>query len=115
MAYCNHCGVYVNEQAEFCPNCHAPLTGNRQNFSGYNSEKTLLRNHPKRGRAIASLVLGVCSCALLNIPCGILAIVFGASARKAAKHAMATAGLTCGIIGVSLASVAWIFILLFYL
>lgn len=102
MAYCHYCGVYVEENAEICPACHAMLKQNPA-FSptaAYpGNGKIPLGYHPKRGLAIASLVLGICSCALVNLICGILAIIFGATARAAGKNGVPTAGLVCGIIG----------------
>lgn len=47
----------------------------------YKGGKVPLRKHPRRGLAIAALVLGICSCVFFNITCGVLAIVFGAMAK----------------------------------
>lgn len=71
---------------------------------------------PTSGKAITSLVLGICSipvCILYGIPaiiCGVLAIIFARIAKaqveegKAGSNSkgMATAGLICGIIGLGL-------------
>lgn len=71
---------------------------------------------PTSGKAITSLVLGICSiplCILYGIPsiiCGILAIIFTIKAKaqvvggevNPASKSMATAGLICGIIGLCL-------------
>lgn len=65
------------------------------------------------GKAIASLILGIISCAgsisyivgwFVGIICGIIAIVFGVKARKEEKSGMALAGFILGIIGTSLCS-----------
>ena len=67
------------------------------------------------GKAIASLVLGIIGLFLFGVIAGVLAIVFGALARKEIDrdptlggHGMATAGLVLGIIGV----VLWAIIIL---
>ncbi len=71
---------------------------------------------PTSNRSITSLVLGICSipmCVLYGIPsviCGVLAIVFAYTARSQIAHGdvgpgskgIATAGMICGIIGLSL-------------
>lgn len=69
---------------------------------------------PASNAAVASMVLGIVSCAtfcmcygVVAIPCGILAIVFARQARadiaagrvNAAGAGMATTGRTCGIVG----------------
>ena len=59
----------------------------------------------KSGLSIAALVLGIVSCALccvwyIAVPCGILAIVFGA--MKKSEDKMAKSGFIMGIVGVSI-------------
>ena len=59
----------------------------------------------RSGLSIAALVLGIVSCALccityISVPCGILAIVFGA--MKKSEDKMAKAGFIMGIIGVAI-------------
>lgn len=108
MAYCHSCGVYVEEQEEVCPNCRTVLKQECSDLDAavYKGGKVPLRKHPRRGLAIAALVLGICSCVFLNITCGVLAIVFGAMAKAAGKNGVSNAGFVCGIIGVSLAVLA---------
>lgn len=60
----------------------------------------------RSGLSIAALVLGIVSCSLfcvtyISVPCGILAIIFGAIEIKKSQDKMAKAGLIMGIIGVS--------------
>lgn len=75
-------------------------------------------------KATASLVLGIisiCTCFMYGIPslvCGILAVVFGRSAKgmiargemPASAEGSAKAGVICGTIGIALSAVFWIFI-----
>jgi uncharacterized membrane protein len=61
--------------------------------------------HPKKGMAIASLVLGIVSAVFsclwfISVPCAVIAIILGILANKAGKIGMATAGLILGIIGI---------------
>lgn len=58
----------------------------------------------RKGFAIAALVLGIVSIVLaclwfLSIPCGILAIIFGALGLKSTKKGLSIAGIVTGIIG----------------
>ncbi len=79
-----------------------------------------LQSGQTQGKAIASLVLGICaivmSCmtyGVAGLPCGILAVVFAKQARLAVQNGtapvsslgMATAGKICGWIGLALSSV----------
>lgn len=71
---------------------------------------------PTSGKAITSMVLGICSipmCVLYGVPamiCGVLAIIFSRIAKAqiqqgeagANSKGMATAGMICGIIGLGL-------------
>jgi hypothetical protein len=65
------------------------------------------QQQPANGFAIASLVLGIVSFFCFGAITGILAIIFGAVAKKQGNTGkMATAGLVLGIIGVALYIVA---------
>ena len=55
-------------------------------------------NNDNTGMSIASLVLGIVGLIVFAIPCGVLAIIFAALAKKKGKNGMATAGLVLGII-----------------
>ena len=69
----------------------------------------------KNGKGVASLVLGVVSMLFsVSLPAyggfialapGILAIVFGAKAKKAVPSDLATAGFILGIIGTALSAI----------
>ena len=71
------------------------------------NEKSTTNNTPQKDRkgfAIAALVLGIVSIVLacvwfLSIPCGILAIIFGALSLKSSKRGFSIAGIITGIIG----------------
>lgn len=79
-------------------------------------------------KAIASMVLGIvsiCTCILYGIPslvCGILAVVFGGTARKMiatgqmppSAAGQARAGRICGIIGIVLSVLYWVVLVVAY-
>lgn len=52
----------------------------------------------KKGFSITSMILGIVGLFVFSIPCGVLAIVFGAIGRKKGGKGFATAGLILGII-----------------
>ena len=116
MAYCNYCGTYVDEQAMICPNCNAALKYSQPDMPPAVdvNGNIPLDNHPKRGMAIASLVLGICSLlfTFFGLLLGILAVVFGSSANREGKVSVATAGKICGIIGIVCSVLFGIFITL---
>lgn len=68
------------------------------------------------GKAIASLVLGIISCAavffgygvFVGLACGIVAIIIGVKARKECPSGMATAGFVLGIIGTVVCSLVFL-------
>ena len=82
---------------------------NNQNIETTVNEniKETANNTPQKDRkgfAIAALVLGIVSIVLacvwfLSIPCGILAIIFGALSLKSSKRGFSIAGIITGIIG----------------
>ncbi len=79
------------------------------------------------GKAIASMVLGICSivtCMMYGIPgiiCGVLAIIFAKQARAAIVNGtapqtsagMAKAGSVCGWVGLSLSIVMLLFMIVY--
>jgi len=89
--------------SDFDPNVPPPVP---------NQDLPTMAQRPGNGLAIASLVLGIVSIALLcvwyiSLPCALLAIIFGAIGRGKAKEGatgggMATAGLICGVIAFAL-------------
>lgn len=81
-----------------------------------------------QGKAIASLILGICALVMgcmtygiVGLPCGILAVVFARQARAAVQAGtypvsalgMATAGRVCGWIGIAISGLM-LLLLLFY-
>ena len=85
-----------------CPNCNAALKYTQPNMQPVvdGNGNVPLDSHPKRGMAIASLVLGICSLFFFGLLLGILAVVFGSAANREGKVSVATAGKVCGIIGI---------------
>lgn len=76
------------------------------------------QNKDKKSFSMAALVLGivaiVLSCVLyISIPCGILAIVFGAIGLKSSKRGMSISGIVTGIIGMII-SISIILILVIF-
>lgn len=72
----------------------------------------------KKGFSIAALVLGIVAIVLccvwyISIPCGILAIVFGAIGLKSSKRGMSISGIVTGIIGMII-SIFIIFMLVIF-
>ena len=64
----------------------------------------------KKGLAIAAMVLGIVAIVLcliwyISIPCGILAIIFGAISLKSTNKGMALSGVITGIVGIILSIV----------
>lgn len=99
-----------------CPECGAVV----QQFAGPGTQK--------QGKAIASMVLGICalvvgcmSYGLLGLPCGILAVIFAKHARVAVQAGsapvtslgMATAGRVCGWIGIVVSSLILLLFVLY--
>ena len=118
IVYCTWCGCQLDglRIGEPCPSCRKPV-GSAQ-----------IGGNKANGRAIAALVLGICSfvgCmmyALPGIACGILAIVFGNQVRRGVEsgemHAsslgMANAGRTCGIVGLCLSLLGIVLIIAYF-
>ena len=70
------------------------------------NDKETIKN--KKGLAIAAMVLGIVAIVLcliwyISIPCGILAIIFGAISLKSTNKGMALSGVITGIVGIILA------------
>ncbi len=117
---CVSCGHVIRglELDQLCPECGTPVMRSVNSAAG---------GQPTSGWAVASLVMGILaivSCAGYGMPAllfGPLAIWFGSKAKAAirdgraseASRSLATAGLTCGIIGLSLAIPVVVLIMIF--
>lgn len=69
-------------------------------------------NKNKCAASVASLVLGIISILTgffyyIAYPCGILAVIFGAKGIKKSGSGIAKAGLTTGIVGLSLVTLLY--------
>lgn len=107
MIYCVKCGAENDENLNFCQNCGQQLAINNPPANvnnGYN---------PYKGRAIASMVLGIVSCALwwgygiTGLIPGIIGLVFAIGLKKNQEaydknKGFVTAGYICSLIGVIL-------------
>lgn len=116
--FCIQCGYNLTGIAigSTCPECGRVVA---VSFHGH--------TQPTSGKAVASMVLGICSipaCLFYGVPaviCGILAIFFSRTAKAQQKagqaggstQGMATAGLTCGIIGLCLGLLYMVGIVIF--
>lgn len=111
----------IKATSVFCVQCGYNLTGVAIGANCPECGRTVAPSFhsqmlPTSGKAITSLVLGICSipvCMLYGIPaiiCGVLAIIFARIAKaqvgegeaSPTSNGMATAGMICGIIGLCL-------------
>lgn len=90
------------------------FNNNGLNNNGFNNYNNVPQPPQSNGKAVAAMVLGICSIVfaclspIIAIILGILAIVFAIMANKMGKTGMSTAGLITGVIGIILAVVMWI-------
>lgn len=97
MAFCGFCGYNNESGSTFCPMCGRPMNG-----------PTL--DNPLRGKAIASMVLGIIACALsgiVGIVTGTIGLNFSLKIKKdpdayLKNKGVVTAGFICSIIGLCL-------------
>lgn len=82
MKFCSQCGAIIDDAARFCSACGADTLTQRTTASipGTQPPGTVGQT-PTSGKAIASLVLGICSF-LFSILTGIPAIIFGHLAKN---------------------------------
>ena len=113
MPFCANCGHELSSAAVACPNCGHPGPG-----AGV-GVVTTVPPKPTEGFAIASLACGIVGLVGVPIVGSILAIVFGAVARKRiAAHPdlggadLARAGTIIGWTGVVLFTVVFVILLL---
>ncbi|MFI4898447.1 MAG: hypothetical protein ACIARR_11550 [Phycisphaerales bacterium JB059] len=109
---CASCHYDITDQpiGGRCPECGTPI----------NQRVTVTQS---QGKAITALVLGICSipgCFMYGVPgiiCGVLAIIFAKQARIAIQEGrapitsagMAKGGQVCGIVGLCLSVVYFLF------
>ena len=147
MITCSHCGQIAADGSAFCPNCGAALpAGLSRSWPGSSCQTrarfrassqpypTPCEQPGTNGKAVASLVMGICSLlvwllfltndfdafSFLSIPLGIISIVMGAVAKKEIRRttpggstALATAGIVCSIISLALDVVFFVLGLIF--
>lgn len=110
---CASCNYDITDQpiGGRCPECGSPIN---QRAGA----------HMTQGKAIAALVLGICSipgCMMYGIPgiiCGILGIIFAKQARVAIQEGrapvtsagLAKGGMICGIVGLCLSIAYFLFV-----
>ena len=149
MITCSHCGQIAADGSAFCPNCGAALPAPyfqqpqqpvqqpvypQPQMPPYPGYPTPCEQPGTNGKAVASLVMGICSLlvwllfltndfdafSFLSIPLGIISIVMGAVAKKEIRRttpggstALATAGIVCSIISLALDVVFFVLGLIF--
>jgi len=91
---CNKCGHDLGEY-NFCPQC-----------GQQNSELDKKPEMKPDGKAVASMILGICSCVFiflgLSIPFGIAGLVLGTVSRNSPNKNMALAGIILSITSLAL-------------
>jgi len=120
--FCQKCGSQLQENSMFCANCGASATPIPQNADttscGHQySNNSYNHNHqnnvvhtgpiPGKGKAVASLVLGICAIVLpipfLDVILAIIGLFMAASAKKEGfSGGLQTAGFVCSLVGLIL-------------
>ena len=94
MLVCPNCGAQNQDGAASCSNCGAQFAVTPVAYGGGAAVK-----QPGKGLAIAGMVCGICSFFVAGLILGLLAIIFGAVAKKQGyKGGIATTGIVLGII-----------------
>jgi len=105
-----------------CSTCNSTFTAVVPDVSGAPAPIAYAQTQGGNGRAIASLVLGIVSIptcflyGIVSLICGILAVVFGVSVKKAIQRGetpesargLAKAGRICGWVGILLSLLYWV-------
>lgn len=105
--FCQKCGTQNEDTARFCEGCGAELTPAAAPTAApvtptYTAPVQPVAQ-PGKGFAIAGMVCGIVSFFCFAVILGTLGIVFGATAKKKGyMGGMATAGIACGVVGLSL-------------
>ena len=120
--FCQKCGSQLQENSMFCVNCGASVTPAAQNvdttsyghqypdnYHNHNYQNNVVHTGsiPGKGKAIASLVLGICAIVLpipfLDIILAIVGLFMAASAKKEGfSGGIQTAGFVCSLVGLIL-------------
>ena len=104
MAFCEHCGNQLSDQATACPQCGHPGPAARR------QPTSVVAAGPTSGSAIASLIFGIAGLIVCPVVCSVLAVIFGAQANKQLQAdpnlqgaGMAKAGIVLGWVGIGVA------------
>lgn len=97
---CSSCSTLSETEKTFCPECGTPFV------KGPNPGATAKRSN---GKALTSMILGICGLVLFGVILGVIALVFALIARNeidaenpptSRNRGQATAGLVLGIIDI---------------
>jgi hypothetical protein len=115
MDFCSNCGTVIDDGISVCPKCGVSVTAgsNARPFPEISQENSQydidafgnavpVKN--KKGRAVASLVLGIIGLLawiipLFGFPVTIVGLVMGVTGQKSSSKGMAIAGMVLSIIG----------------
>ena len=117
MSYFNG---YDNGNENNSNNGYNTGSNNEYNTGNYNPNG----QQPKKGFAVASLVLGICSLVfcccngdllggLIPLGCSIVGLVLGILAKSSGCGGMAIAGIVTSSIGLALAAILWLITIIF--
>ncbi len=119
---CHHCGMVMEEEVKFCPNCGAGLVQEEPHRESRQTESRTApvvepqpaqAEIPGKGFAIAGMVCGIVSIFWLHFLLGALGLIFGLIARsKGYRKGMTTAAIVCGAVGLGIGVLLFVLMVL---
>ena len=124
---CPKCGKECSDEVKFCDNCGTALTSssNQQNYyqpgiipyqyNQYDNTAPINGPVPGKGKATASLVLGILSFFFVPVILGIIGLVLSCQSKKeGCQSGVRTAGFVTSLIGLILGSFVHLIYILFF-
>ena len=116
---CPYCGGEMKETDKFCPHCGAGAvkrqaeTAEEPSYGSYRQEPVKESDRPGYSKALASMILGICSIALMivltpfaGIVLGVIGLVLNSMARgDGYTGSYLKAGKICSIVGIVLSAI----------